>query len=59
MNATVYAIALTVIWLGALAWPKADGSFANTYLAGAFKLVMPWVLCLAVAFDLCMWSIHG
>jgi hypothetical protein len=59
MTATVYAIALAVVWLAALAWPKADGSFANIYLAGAGKLLIPWIMCLAVGFDLFVGAIHG
>ena len=57
MTATVYAIALAVVWLAALAWPKEPGSFANIFLAGAFMRVMPIILFAATAFDLFRWSI--
>jgi len=57
MTATVYAIALAVVWLAALAWPKADGSFANVFLAGAFKIMMPFVFIAAAGFDFFAWTL--
>lgn len=52
MTATIYATALLIILVIAIAWPKEPGSFANLFFAMIFIRVMPIVFVIAIIFDL-------